>query len=291
MRDTTISTHGGRKRISAVAAALLMGCAFVGSALAQEAMYTAAATMPAPGLYVLRQQGHLFSYGTRPGTNVKRTDVFESMTTLAVGLARDFSLNLDIPAAIKVEHRAGNDSDHDQGIEDLDLMLKWRFFKNDTGGVDTVRAALLAGAKVASGDDSDFSSQSVSPMLGGVITVVRGRHGFNQDLMFVLTTGGDERDNLGGEGPADALRHNTAYLYRIDPAAYTSESVGAWYATIELNGLYETNGDYELRWSPGFMYEGRRWGAEIMAQLPLMHSLDHRPELDFAVGIGVRLLF
>lgn len=254
-------------------------------------MYTAAATMPAPGLFVLRQQGHLFSYGTRPNTTNTRTDVYESMTSLAYGVVRDVSLTLDVPAAIKVKHIAGQDSDHDQGIEDLDLMLKWRFYKDDSGGVDTVRAALIGGAKVASGDDDGFSSQTVSPMLGGVITVVRGRHGFNQDLFYTLTTGGDEADNLGGEGPADALRHNTAYLYRLAPDQYASDSVGAWYATIELNGIYETNGDYELRWSPGLMYEGRRWGAEIMAQFPLSHSLNHRPELDFAVGFGVRLLF
>ncbi|MDX2118477.1 MAG: hypothetical protein SFY96_09880 [Planctomycetota bacterium] len=262
-----------------------------GGAMAQEAMYTAAATMPAPGLFVLRQQAHLFSYGTRPNTTNTRTDVYESMTSLAYGVVRDVSLNLDVPTAIKVKHIAGQDSDHDQGIEDLDLMLKWRFYKDDSGGVDTVRAALIGGAKVASGDDDGFSSQTVSPMLGGVITVVRGRHGFNQDLFYILTTGGDEADNLGGEGLADALRHNTAYLYRLAPDRYAADSVAAWYATIELNGIYETNGDYELRWSPGLMYEGRRWGAEIMAQFPLSHSLDHRPELDFALGFGVRFLF
>lgn len=275
----------------AIAALLCCMSVHVSVASAQEAMYTAAATMPAPGLFVLRQQASLFSYGARPGTSNTRTDVYESETSLTYGLVRDLSLTLDVPAAVKVEHFAGRDSDHDQGIEDLDVMLKWRFYKHDSGGVDTVRAALIGGAQVASGDDDGFSSQTVSPMIGAVITVVRGRHGFNQDLFYTLTTGGDEQHNLGGEGPADALKHNTAYLYRLAPAAYTAESTGAWYATIELNGLYETNGDYELRWSPGLMYEGRRWGAEVMAQFPLMHSLDHRPELDFAVGVGVRFLF
>ncbi len=282
-------TSAMRMSSRAVSAAVL--CVSAGVAQAQEAMYTAAATMPAPGLFVLRQQATLFSYGARPGTTSTRTDVYESETSLAYGLARDLSLNIDVPMAVKVEHRSGQDSEHDQGIEDLDLLLKWRFYKSDSGGVDTVRAALIGGAQIASGDDDGFSSQSVSPVLGGVVTVVRGRHGFNQDLFYVLTTGGDERDNLGGDGPADAFRHNTAYLYRLEPAAYTAESTGAWYATIELNGMYETNGDYELRWSPGLMYEGRRWGAEVMAQFPVLHSLDHRPELDFAVGVGVRWLF
>ena len=104
-------------------------------------------------------------------------------------------------------------------------------------------------------------------------------------------SGGDEAHNFGGEGPSDALWFNSAYVYRFYPAAYSSDSNGAWYLTTELNGLYETNGDVELRVSPGIMYEGRRFAFEAMAQLPLWDDVDHRAELDFGFGLGFRLTF
>ncbi len=177
------------------------------------------------------------------------------------------------------------------GVEDLDIMLKWRVYKSDTGGVDTARIALLGGARVTSGDNREFASQSVNPMFGAVLTVVRGRHGFNQDLIYNFNTGGRDSDNLGNEGPADGLQYNTAYLYRVSPAAYSAETRGAWYATFEVNGLYETNGDNELRWAPGLMYEGRTWALEVMAQFPLLESVRKRAEFDVSYGVGVRFAF
>ena len=68
-------------------------------------------------------------------------------------------------------------------------MLKYRILKEDSGGIDTVRAAIMAGAEVASGDDRDFSSLSFNPHIGAVLTVVRGRHGFNVAVDYLFTTG------------------------------------------------------------------------------------------------------
>lgn len=282
------------RTIASIAASIAAAC--VGASppgvLAQEAMYTAAATMPSPHTLILRQQFHYFRYGEHPIAGTSRTEKYESMTTVAYGLDRGLALSFDVPAVVKREKDAATgESDWDRGVEDLQLTLKWRFYQSDTGGINTVRAALLVGAGFASGDDRDFSSQSVNPRIGGVVTVVRGRHGFNQDLIYRFNTGGDPESNDGGDGPDDALSFNTAYLYRVFPARYTPESTGAWYITAEVNGLYETNGDVELRWAPGLMFEGRRLGLEVMAQFPLYHDLDERGELDLALGVGLRLLF
>ncbi|MDX2114728.1 MAG: hypothetical protein SFZ24_03785 [Planctomycetota bacterium] len=272
------------------AAAAAAALALPHAARAQEAMYTEAATMPSPGVFLLRNQYHYSVYGSSPVDGSTATETHEFLTTLQFGVANDLAVRVDVPVALETEEFPTGD-DYDKGVEDIDLMLKWRFLRNDTGGVDTIRAALLAGAGVASGDDSDFSSQSVNPLLGAVFTKVWGRLGVNQDIIYRWNTGGERDANLGGEGPDDAFMHNSALVYRIIPDQYTSETTGAWYLTAELNGLYETNGDYELRWAPGLMYEGRRFGFEIMAQLPLWHDLDERPELDFRVGIGFRFLF
>jgi hypothetical protein len=261
------------------------------AALAQEAMYTQAATMPATGNTLLRQQFHVYESGYNPQTGDRGTRTFQSETGIQVGLDVGWSLTIkalaeqsktDLPLP-------GGGSDTETDFSSVDVMAKYRFYMNNPGGVDTERAALMFGLRADMED-----SVNGDPHIGVVYTRVSGRHGFNVELHYTMTTGGveDRRDNvLGGEGTADAFNYNFAYVFRVFPDAYTAESNGAWYVTAELNGLYETNGDNEIRFSPGLMFEGRRWGFELMAQLPVQNSLDHRPELDWAVGVGVRLLF
>lgn len=277
----------------APAALLLCCCSLCPSARAQEAMYTAAATMPSPHTGVVREQFHYFRFGSNPNDSSTSTDAYELTSSLAYGLARGLALFVDVPVEFENEHGpAGSpDAGWDNGVGDIDAMLKYRFYKSDTGGVDTLRCALMAGASFASGDDHDFSSQSINPHAGLVATWVKGRHGLNAEAHYYWNTGGDIRSNLGGEGPADALRLNGSYLYRIYPAAFTADSTGAWYITAELNYLYETTADHDLRFSPGLMFEGWKFAFEIMAQLPAYQDVDHRAEMKFGIGIGFRIAF
>lgn len=261
------------------------------SASAQEAMYTQAATMPGPGNVILREQIHYWRYGSDPVAGTSGKDKYELENTINIGLDRGLSLLLDVPVALTRATAPGLGASWDRGVEDIHAMFKYRVYMDNPSGVNTTRIAVMGGAAFASGDDREFSSQSVNPMVGAVYTTVAGRHGFNQDLIYRFNTGGTSGENDGGDGPDDALFFNTAYLYRIFPSSYTADSNGAWYLTAEMNGLYETNGDTELRWSPGLMYEGREFGFEIMAQFPLFHDLKERAEVDYAVGIGVRFLF
>jgi len=280
--------HRIRRAIGALVVPLLA----VSGASAQEAMYTAAATMPSRGATVVREQFMVSRFGSNPVSGVEQTTNYEIHTSIAHGLARGLALTLDVPVVFRTdEYAPPRGDDHDKGVSDLDLTFKYRVYKDDTGGVDTLRLAVMGGAYFASGDDSDFSTMSVDPHIGAVLTVVRGRHGFNQEFSFRLNTGGDEDTNFGGEGPSDALRSNTAYLYRVFPDRFRADSTGAWYVTAEINTLYETNGDWDLRWSPGLMYEGQRWGLEFMAQLPLYQDVTHRAEIDWNVGVGLRFLF
>jgi len=262
------------------------------AAMAQEAMYTEAATMPSPHVSVLRPQVNYYRYGSEPDGDRQETERIDLTTSIQYGIARAWSLRMEVPLVMEDRDYKDGTDESDTGLEDLDAMVKWRVYKNDTGGVDTVRIALMGGVFFASGDDKDFSSQTINPHVGAVVTMVRGRHGFNQEFTYRLNTGQDDVDNTGGgKGPDDAFFYNTAYLYRIDPAKYTTESTGAWYVTAELNGLYETNGDNEIRFAPGIMFEGWEFAFELMAQLPFVSDLDERAELDFGVGFGFRWTF
>lgn len=272
-----------------IPAAIALACA--APTQAQEAMYTAAATMPSPHTGIIRTQFHLYRFGSNPQTGTKSTDILEARAGFSYGIVRDWAAYIEAPLQVRsAEDRDGfKSSDH--GVENIDLMAKWRFYKNDSGGINTLRAALMLGASIPSGDDDDFSSNSVNPHAGVVLTWVRGRHGANQEFHLYWNTGGHEADNFGGEGPSEAVRSNSAYVYRIDPARYTSESVGAWYVTGEVNILYETNADLDIRLSPGLMYEGREFAFEVMGQIPVYQDTDHRPDFVFAVGFGFRFSF
>lgn len=280
-------SRGSRGLTTCVAAGVAAGLAAASPALGQEAMYTAAATLPSPGSVILREQFHYYRYGSNPENGTVHTDLFQLMNSAQIGLVRNLSLTLDVPVETMAERLEEGRTETTTNLAEVDATFKWRFLQDDTGGIDTLRAALLFGAVL----DTEDSRFAFNPHIGAVVTKVIGRHGFNQDLHYIFNTGGSERDNFGGEGPADAITHNSAYVFRVYPDRYTSTSTGAWYATVELNGIYETNGDYELRFAPGFMFEGRRFGFEIMAQLPVYQDVDRRSELDFGVGAGLRFLF
>jgi hypothetical protein len=272
-------------------AVLIAGTCLTGVGHAQEAMYTAAATMPSKNTFVLRPQLHVYQFGTNPSSGVETTRKYEFATKLDYGLARAWSMSLEVPVVYEEETLAGGESEDDIGVEDLDLMFKYRVYKNDSGGVDTLRIALMAGAKITSGDSAKFASQSVNPHAGIVLTLVRGRWGFNQEFSYTFNTGGSDATNFGGDGPSDAFAYNSALLYRIDPPFFTPTSKGAWYVTGEMVGLYETNGDNEIRFAPGLMYEGTKFAFELMAQLPVYDSLSKRAELDWGLGVGFRFAF
>jgi hypothetical protein len=279
-------------RLGFVTAACTTALLVASTVHAQEAMYTEAATMPSKGVFTLRPQLHVSQYGTDPVNPSEREKLeVEAMVSLQYGIARALSVTVGVPAVFSRTTDASGEETWNQGVEDLHAMFKYRVYMDNPGGVDTTRVALLGGATFASGDNAEFSSQSVNPMLGAVLTVVRGRHGFNQDLLFKHNTGGTRASNDGGEGPDDALLLGSAWVYRIAPRAFTAETEGAWYTTLEVNTIAETNGDIDVRWSPGIMYEGRLWAFEAMLQFPLWHDLDERAELDWSAGFGFRFTF
>ena len=47
----------------------------------------------------------------------------------------------------------------------------------------------------------------------------------------------------------------------------------------------------ELFLAPGIMYEAHGWAVEASVQLPVFKELDYRPETEFTVTVGLRLLF
>jgi hypothetical protein len=268
---------------------LLLAAAIAGETAAQEAINTTAATQPGVGRTVLREQLHWYTGRQDVAGGRAETDELLLQTSLSAGIRHDLALGLDLPVSLRntqFSPGTGMADDHgDVDAGDLRLLAKWRLHHADTGPLDTERASLLLGMQFDTGQGTslhpDFARGSNDPIAGGVYTAVTGRHGFNAALEATISTSGDASD----------LRADGAWLYRLAPAGYAADTKAAWYVVAELNGRYQTNGDTELLFSPGLMYEARKWTLELSVRLPALQDLDHRPEIDLGVVLGVRLLF
>ncbi len=260
----------------------------------QEATNTPAATQPGVGAWTVNQKLRIERLDDDPTSMRREANVMTWETSVTYGVTGNFSLRADVPVRFEtVQHHAGSaseQSDHDSGFADPTFLARLRVWKSDRGPIDTTRVMVFGGVQAPLGSDQ-FSSDSVDPIFGAVMTTISGRHGVSVSAQYLLTTGSVSEPLMFGDQLADALRADAAYLYRIEPAAWEADTPGAWYAQLELNGRYETNADWEMFVSPGILYEGRRWAAEASVSIPLARDLDHRPETALAVTLGFRLLF
>jgi hypothetical protein len=289
------NTHSRAARGPVTAIGLLaLGVAALaptGSALGQEATNTPAATQPGVDKWYLRQRVQYIRLGEDPSPEDRDVQKVVATTALTYGVTRELSATLTLPLTLSFEDPAGPaETDTEFGAGDGSLSLKWRPLQWDLNAVDSVRLAFFGGVEAPTGS-GDLGSHSWDPYAGIVFTTILGRHGFNQALTYKFNTGGDAFNTIAGDGPDDALRYDTSYLFRLDPAEYSADTTAATYFTLELNGLYETNGDNEILFGPGILYEARTFALEAQIGLPIVRDVDERPETDLVFTLGFRVLF
>lgn len=273
----------------AVWAGVCGGCE--GALLAQEATHTPAATQPAEGNWYLRQKVQYLRLGRDPSPADRDIDKIVATTLLSYGVSRDVSLTLDVPVEFdSSKSKSTGELDRSFGVNDIGITAKWRPLQWDLGPVDSVRVAFLAGVEVPTYDGS-FSSRGFDPSVGAVATAIIGRHGLNQALRYKFTTNGQPFPTRAGDGEADALFYDTSYLFRLAPEEYAADTEASTYLTLELNGVYETNGDNEVILGPGILYEARTFALEATAGWPVVRDVNERPTSDFVFSLGFRVLF
>lgn len=264
---------------------------FAGPARAQEATNTPAATQPSVGRWYLREKVQYILLRDDPSPEGRDIEKVSASTTLTYGLTRNVSASVELPLVLEFIDRAGRDgADTEFGAGDLSLSFKWRPFQKDLNPLDSLRLAFFAGVEAPTGA-GDLGSHSWDPFAGAVFTGILGRHGINQAISYKFNTGGDAFSASPGDGPADALRYDTAYLFRIKPAEYEAQTTAATYLTLEANGLYETNGDNEILLGVGVLYEARTFAIEAAVGLPVVQEVEKRPETALMLTLGFRMLF
>jgi hypothetical protein len=292
-------------------------------AIAQQPINSEAAVQPSAGHFLLREQFKYMELGRDPTGFEREVKEYIASTELTYGLTGRLALTAYVPViwqsvdssladttggggggggggghdghggfpiptdpTASLPHALGSDF----GLDDITIGFKWRVYKHDFGPIDTVRIAVLGALELPTGEDA-FSSDSVDPIIGAAATYIHGRHGANASLQWKFNTGEHLYPVRGGMGADDALFYNASWLFRILPDHYEATTKSATYFILELNGIYETNGDDEILISPGIMYEHKHLAIELGVQLPIYQEMDHRPKTDFAVVAGIRLLF
>lgn len=266
---------------------------FAGAAGAQQSFYNPSAAQPSTDTLLFRQTLEYIRYGDDPTGLDRDIEQFTLNTQIAYGLTKDLTAMAFIPVNYRDLESSSMPSlsSDDFGLGDAHFMLKYRFWQHDSGPIDTMRAGLMVGLDVPTGD-APFGNEGWDPMLGVVFTSIQDRHGINAAARYKFNT-----SSRGGspitvdDGIEDTVFLDTGYLFRLSPAEYAEDTHGAWYAMAELNATYETNGDWQVRFAPGIMYEARNWVIEASVQVPVYQNLDHRPELEVAYGIGFRILW
>ena len=270
----------------AVAVGVLSAC----RAGAQEVTHTPSATAPSPGVLMARQLAHFMRFSGSRADGPFTVNQWVSEHVIAMGVTPDLTAMVHVPLLYRDFNEPATSRGESTGIGDTTLMAKYRFYQDDRGAIATTRMSLLLGVEVPTYDEG-FSSDSFDPLVGVAVTALEGRHGWGAYLQYKWNTG-DRDDPIDfGDQAADAVRLDGSYLYRLAPDAYTATTQASSYLMLEVNGRYETNGDWEVLFSPGVLYEAKRWAVEVSVRVPVAQALDHRPEPRWGLTVGVRFLF
>lgn len=253
---------------------------------AQSPINAPGAMQPSTGTGVIHEMFLYRDLGNNPTSNEVSANEYAAITQIAYGVSHNFALQFDAPLVYRDFRLAGGGSDDDFNIADMTLLAKYRLWQDDPAATDTQRFSVIGGLQIPGKIDfqTDSSSDAWDPIIGGVYSIVHDRHGFNASALWEFYTGDNEDDS-------DSLRYDLSYLFRISPEEYSAETTGAWYAVLELNGNYGTNGDNQLFLSPGVMYESRKFTLDATVMIPVWQDLDYRADVEIAAGFGVRISF
>ncbi len=268
-----------KTHLTFIFSALALAMTLAGTAHAQEAINTNAALQPPPGVLIYRQQ---FRYTSLEADNgPAEADLYRSMSTFIYGMTPKLTLIGTVPIVYRdMDMGAGMGGDEDFGIADIKALAKYQFYSNNFDVGSTFKAGVLGGAQLPTFDET-FSSDSVDPIAGAVVTYAQDRHGLNADFTYQLNTGGDD----------DEVKYNLGYTFRVQPASFAEDDSTALFAVLEINGRYETNGDNETLLSPGVQYVTNNWTIEATFQFPILQDVNNRMQTEYATGLIFRLRF
>jgi hypothetical protein len=215
-------------------------------------------------------------------------------TEILYGVTTDLSATFALPMVLAKKAENGGIEESSSGPGDLEMRLKYRFWRHDQPGIQDA-AAVIVGAKLPSGDDD------TSPRLGsGSTDFTFGLTAARESLVWYYF--GDIRYRLitraDGLKSGDRFFADTAIGIRPWPTEYLKPDLVLlaelnWetWRRNELNGVDVANtGGDRLFFSPSFFFTIRNWAIKGGVQLPLYHDLHgDQPEEDYRFKLAVEL--
>jgi hypothetical protein len=269
---------------------LIASLALALPALAQEASFTPAATLPSPGAWVVHT---MFRGSTFESTGDLGVDgyLMEYNTMVQYGLVPGLAIEGNLP--VYNGSLGSNDPSKrilGTGLGNLEVDVKLRLLKVDFNTIDTLRISANAGVQAPTAT-GDYHGEAVNPYLGSALTWIAGRHGLGLSARWMFTTGSTFDPNFATFTTADMLHAGASYLYRLAPAEFGHEHREAWYGSVELQGVYETDGSAQLMLGPGILMEGTRFAFEMAVQFSLWQEATNRGDSTITAMVGLRFLF
>lgn len=190
----------------------------------------------------------------------------EMALELSYGVTGDWSIGADLPYV---------KSENDQGVGDLNLFSKYRFWRSDSLGLQQ-SAAVLVKINLNNGE-KDVSTNSTDGLIG--LT-----YGYEGIKWYRWTS---VRYRYNGESSGGIKRGNKTFIdiaggYRPSPPIYRKPDT-VWYlelnmeynqkATISGNSIADTGGT-KLFISPGIFWTIRNFAIKGGVQMPLYQSLN-----------------
>lgn len=240
-------------------------------------------------------------------------DVFVNLAPVALvfGARPGLSLIAILPTISRTfERTLGGQrvSEHDFGIGDMSLLVKYRFYKKD-GFLQSRQLALQVGLKLPTGADDLTSSDgnrlpqplqlgsgSVDPSAVLVFTQARNRLIVSGDVGYLLTTEANNFEN------GNVFKYDAAVKFRFHPIRFSDENANKQhFIFLELNGVVRqrssaagreiaNSGGHELFLAPGaqiFLWEN--FLLEAGVQIPILQNLSGAQlGTDFSLRTGLR---
>ena len=198
-----------------------------------------------------------------------------------------------------------------QGLGDVPVVAKWRFFK-DQDKAQTTEAAALFGLELPTGRDDvrdagmrlaaplQPGSGSIDAILGGAFTHLwdGGRWLLNADLIYKANSAANDY-RFG-----NVLRFDVGGQWRVYPTRYESHDQFTLNLILEANGRYlekdtingqrvHSTGGTTVFCSPGVQaIFNTRWLGELGVQIPVYRHLNGvQLGEDVRIALGLRWLF
>jgi len=172
---------------------------------------------------------------------------------------------------------AGNE-EQALGLGDLELMLKYQFFRKDGMG-KTLRAVLKNLQTFPTGDARDEHA-FVSGKYQNYSAVVLGyesiRFGISNELGVKIINGSDRNE----------LRYKLGFGLPLLKPSYPVNQINLYFE-YQTSWFYQMD-EYELLYAQGIQYAKNRWTIETAIQFPLKHSFNQEEARKHSLFFGLR---